>query len=54
MAVVTGVVVGLVLGFVAGWLIRDARSRPLLSDDDELGLGVPEEWRRRQKDDRSD
>ena len=51
MAVVIGVVVGLVLGFVFGWLVRDAQSRPLISGDDEFGVGVPGEWYRRQSED---
>ena len=50
MAAVVGVIVGLVLGFVAGWLVRDAQSRPLISADDEHGLGVPENWYRRQSE----
>lgn len=48
MAVVIGVVVGVVFGFVFGWLVRDAATRPLISDDDEFGLGVPADWHRRQ------
>ena len=47
MAAAIGVVVGLVLGFVAGWLVRDASSRPLLTNR-EFGIGVPAEWHRRQ------
>jgi hypothetical protein len=50
MAAVIGVTVGLVLGFVMGWLVRDTQSRPLISADDEHGIGVPEDWYRRQRE----
>ena len=33
--------VGLVIGFVLGWLVRDARSRPLIAPGEKFGLGVP-------------
>ncbi len=39
-AIVT-LVVGLVIGFVAGWLVRDARSRPLIAPGEKFGIGVP-------------
>ena len=48
MGAVLGVAVGLVIGFVAGWLIRDTQSRPLTPPGERFGIGVPEDWHRRQ------
>ena len=45
---VVGVIVGLVLGFVGGWLVRDAQGRPLRGHGEPFGLGVSEEWHRRE------
>ena len=49
MGAVIGVLVGLVVGFIIGWLIRDTQSRPLRAPGERFGVGVPEEWHRRQQ-----
>ena len=50
MSAVLGLVVGLVIGFIVGWLIRDTQSRPLIAPGERFGVGVPEDWHRRQRD----
>jgi NhaP-type Na+/H+ or K+/H+ antiporter len=41
MNMIVALAVGLVVGFVLGWLVRDARSRPLLAPGEKFGIGVP-------------
>jgi NhaP-type Na+/H+ or K+/H+ antiporter len=41
MNAIVALAVGLVIGFVLGWLVRDARNRPLIVAGEEFGLGVP-------------
>lgn len=54
MGAIIGLVVGLVIGFIVGWLIRDSRSRPLVSPGERFGVGVPADWHRRHSGDRGD
>ena len=51
MGVIVALLVGAVLGFVAGWLLRDASSRPLTRPGEQIGVGVPDDWYRRQRGD---
>ena len=41
MNTIIALAVGLVIGFVFGWLVRDARDRPLIAPGEEFGVGVP-------------
>jgi len=50
MGTIVALVVGGVFGFVAGWLVRDAAGRPLTRAGEQIGVGVPDEWYRRQRD----
>jgi hypothetical protein len=49
LAVVVALGVGLVIGFIAGWLVRDTGERPLTRPGARIGVGVPDEWYRRQR-----